>query len=155
MAAASAGLVLYRRRDGNVEVFLAHPGGPFWARRDEGAWTVPKGMIEAGEDALAAAVREFSEETGLVPSGPYLSLGEVRQKSGKIVHAWASEGDADPSCVRSNVVSMEWPRGSRRMMTFPEVDRCAWFSLEEAMRRILSSQRPLLERLEELVSVER
>src|SRR5205814_3451337 len=123
----SAGLLLFRRPGGRLEVFLAHPGGPFWAARDDGAWTIPKGLVEPGEDPLAAARREFEEETGIRPAGPYLPLGSVRQKAGKVVHAWAWEGDADPEKVMSNTMSVEWPPGSGRRVAFPEVDRCAWF----------------------------
>ena len=108
----SAGLLLFRRGAGGLEVFLAHPGGPFWADRDDGAWTIPKGVIDPGEDALAAARREFEEETGIRPAGPFLPLGSVRQKAGKLVHAWAWEGDADPAAVTSNTMKVEWPRGS-------------------------------------------
>jgi predicted NUDIX family NTP pyrophosphohydrolase len=144
----SAGLLLFRRRGGRLEVFLAHPGGPFWANKDAGAWTVPKGLVEPGEDPLAAAVREFAEETGLSPSGPFLPLGSVRQKSGKVVHAWAVEGDADPDRVTSNVISVEWPPGSGRRVSIPEVDRCAWFEPDEARRRLNPAQVALVERLE-------
>lgn len=146
----SAGLLLFRRRDG-LEVFLAHPGGPFWARRDEGAWTVPKGVVEAGEDALDAACREFREETGIVPHGPYLPLGSVRQKAGKTVHAWAWEGDADPATIVSNESRVEWPRGSGRWIDFPEVDRCAWFSPAIAREKINDAQAELVDRLEALL----
>lgn len=144
----SAGLLLYRRSAGALEVFLAHPGGPFWARRDDGAWTIPKGLIDAGEDTLAAAQREFEEETGITPVGDYLPLGHVRLKSGKRVHAWAWEGDADPACIVSNEATTEWPRGSGRVITFPEVDRCAWFDPETAKRKINPIQAELIERLE-------
>src|SRR4051812_1286665 len=108
----SAGLLLYRRTGSAFELFLAHPGGPFWAKRDEGAWTIPKGMIEDGESPLQAAQREFVEETGVAPHGPFIALGTVRQKSGKIVHAWACEGEADPASIRSNTVRVVWPPGS-------------------------------------------
>ena len=149
----SAGLVLFRRAEGGLEVFLAHPGGPFWQHRDLGAWTVPKGMINPGELPLDAARREFEEETGVVPVGPYHELGNVRQKGGKVVHAWAWEGDADPHAVTSNQTTIEWPRGSGRQLTFPEVDRCAWFSLDAARERILPAQREFLERLETMPSL--
>jgi predicted NUDIX family NTP pyrophosphohydrolase len=144
----SAGLLLYRRAvcDG-VEVFLAHPGGPFWARRDAGAWTIPKGLVEAGEDPLAAACREFEEETGIRPEGPFLPLGTIRQKAGKVVHAWAWEGDADPATIRSNPASTEWPRGSGRTVTFPEVDRCAWFPPDVAREKLIPAQAELVARL--------
>jgi predicted NUDIX family NTP pyrophosphohydrolase len=144
---ASAGLLLFRKLPSGLEVFLAHPGGPFWQARDAGAWTIPKGMIDPGEAPLDAARREFQEETGVVPSGPFHSLGTVKQKGGKIVHAWAWEGDADPDTVRSNTATMEWPRGSGRFLTFPEVDRCAWFALAEAREKINPAQGELLDRL--------
>ena len=143
----SAGLLLYRRTRGGVEIFLAHPGGPFWRRRDAGAWTVPKGIIEEGEDPLDAACREFEEETGIVPVGPYLPLGSIRQKAGKTVHAWAWEGDADPGVIRSNEMQVEWPRGSGVMRSYPEVDRCAWFTPQAAREKINAAQAELIDRL--------
>ncbi len=144
----SAGLLLFRRPRGGVEVFLAHPGGPFWRDRDLGAWTVPKGLVEEGEEPLAAAVREFEEETGIHPEGPFLRLGSVRQKAGKLVHAWAWEGEADPRRVRSNLMRAEWPRGSGRWLTFPEVDRCEWFRPNDARQKINPAQAELIDRLE-------
>ena len=144
----SAGLLLYRRPSGGLQVFLAHPGGPFWHNRDAGAWTIPKGLAEPGEDTLAAAQREFEEETGIRPVGPFLPLGSIRQKAGKLVHAWAWEGDADPERVTSNTMQTEWPRGSGRVLTFPEVDRCAWFDLHAARERINPAQAELIDRLE-------
>ena len=149
--AESAGLLLFRRTDQGPQVFLAHPGGPFWARRDAGAWTIPKGLIEEGEDALATACREFEEETGLRPAPPFLALGSIRQKSGKTVHAWAWQGDADPATIRSNTGRAEWPRGSGRWITFPEVDRCAWFDLADARGRINAAQAELIDRLQALL----
>jgi predicted NUDIX family NTP pyrophosphohydrolase len=148
----SAGLLLFRKTHTGPQVFLAHPGGPFWQRRDAGAWTIPKGNINPGEAPLEAARREFEEETGLVPGGPYLELGSVKQKGGKVVHAWACEGDADPGAVTSNSTTMEWPRGSGRLLTFPEVDRCAWFDMGIARDRINPAQRELLDRLEPLIA---
>jgi predicted NUDIX family NTP pyrophosphohydrolase len=145
---ASAGLLLFRRRSGRLEVFLAHPGGPFWHNRDAGAWTIPKGLAEAGEDTLAAACREFEEETGVRPIGPFLPLGSIRQKAGKVVHAWAWEGDADPEQVTSNTMQTEWPRGSGRLFTFPEVDRCAWFDVPTAREKINPAQAELIDRLQ-------
>lgn len=145
----SAGLLLYRRTDDGLEVFLAHPGGPFWKNRDEGAWTIPKGVVDEGEDPLSAARREFEEETGIRPEGEFLPLGSIRQKAGKRVHAWAWEGDADPERVESNVMRVEWPRGSGRWLTFPEVDRCAWFDPATAKKKINPAQAELIERLEE------
>ncbi|HEU0015719.1 MAG TPA: NUDIX domain-containing protein [Longimicrobium sp.] len=147
----SAGMVLYRRRDGKVEVMLAHPGGPFWKNKDDGAWTIPKGVLDAGEEPLAAAAREFQEETGIRPVPPFLPLGSIRQKAGKVVHAWAWEGDADPACITSNVSRTEWPRGSGRILTFPEVDRCAWFDLPTARQKLIAAQAELIDRLEEVV----
>jgi predicted NUDIX family NTP pyrophosphohydrolase len=143
----SAGLLLFRRNGTELEYFLAHPGGPFWRRREEGAWTIPKGILEAGEQPFEGAIREFTEETGIVPRGPYIELGSVRQKSGKVVHAWAWEGDADPGAIQSNETRLEFPRGSGRWITHPEVDRCGWFGLTEALRLINPSQVPLLKRL--------
>lgn len=146
-AAPSAGLLLYRNGPGGLEVFLAHPGGPFWLRKDLGAWTIPKGAVEAGESFLTAARREFEEETGVVPAEPFLGLGQIRQKSGKVIHAWAWAGDADPALVTSNSMETEWPRGSGKIITFPEIDRCAWFSAEEAKRRVNPAQAALIDRL--------
>lgn len=144
----SAGIVLYRRGPAGLEVLLAHPGGPFWARRDEGAWTIPKGVVDEGEDHLAAARREFAEETGARLDGPFVSLGSVRQKAGKTVHAWACEGDLDAASVVSNVARMEWPPRSGKWITYPEVDRCEWFAPDEARRRINAAQAELVDRLE-------
>lgn len=147
----SAGLLLFRRTHGALELFVAHPGGPFWRDRDEGAWTIPKGAVEAGEDILAAAVREFVEETSITPIEPFLSLGSVRQKAGKTIHAWAWEGDADADAIRSNSMKTEWPRGSGRWIEYPEVDRCAWLPPEEARRRLNPAQAELIGRLEALL----
>jgi predicted NUDIX family NTP pyrophosphohydrolase len=144
----SAGILLYRRRRSGLEVLLAHPGGPFWRGRDAGAWTIPKGLVAPGEALLDAARRELREETGLVPDGPFLPLGSVRQKAGKTVHAWACEGDADPATVTSNTTTIEWPRGSGRRITYPEVDRCGWFALEVAREKLNPAQSELLGRLE-------
>jgi predicted NUDIX family NTP pyrophosphohydrolase len=148
----SAGLLLFRRPKGGLEVFLAHPGGPFWKTRDLGAWTVPKGLVERGEDPLRAAIREFEEETSVRPEGPFLQLGSVRQKAGKLVHAWAWEGEADPNQVRSNMMRAEWPRGSGRWLTFPEVDRCEWFDARSARQKINPAQSELIDRLEAALS---
>jgi predicted NUDIX family NTP pyrophosphohydrolase len=144
----SAGLLLFRRGSAGLELFLAHPGGPFWSHKDAGAWTIPKGVIEPGEEPLAAALREFEEETGTRPEGPFLPLGSIRQKAGKEIHAWAWEGDADPDRVTSNTVRSEWPRGSGRWLTFPEVDRCGWFDPETARQKINPAQAELIARLE-------
>jgi predicted NUDIX family NTP pyrophosphohydrolase len=145
----SAGLLLFRRTPAGLEIFLAHPGGPFWRGRDAGAWTIPKGLTEPGEDPLAAACREFEEETGLRPTGPFIPLGSVRQKAGKVVHAWAWEGDADPTVITSNTVKTEWPRGSGRWLTFAEVDRCAWFPPDLARQKLNPAQAELIERLQD------
>ena len=154
-ATVSAGLLLYRRAPGgSLEVFLAHPGGPFWRQRDAGAWTIPKGVVNDGEELLAAAQREFQEETGVLATGPFLALGSIRQRSGKQVHAWAWEGDADPTQVTSNSMQCEWPRGSGTWITFPEVDRCAWFTPAEARERINPAQAELIGRLEALLAAE-
>ena len=149
----SAGLLLFRRGPDGIELFLAHPGGPFWRRTEEGAWSIPKGLIEKGEEPLEAAIREFQEETGYEPSGPYIELGSIRQKAGKVVHAWAWEGDADPALIRSNMAQVEWPRGSGRWISYPEVDRCEWYSPEEARRLINAAQAKLIDRLEECLAL--
>lgn len=138
---------MFRRGNGAPEVLLAHPGGPFWARRDESAWTLPKGEIAPGEDALDAARREFLEETGFASLPPFLPLGELRQKSGKRISAWAFEGDADPAALSSNLFELEWPPRSGRLQSFPEVDRVQWFGLDEARRRLIAGQAPFLDRL--------
>jgi len=151
MAKESAGLLMYRIRAGRPEVLLVHPGGPFFAGMDEGAWTIPKGEIEEGEDHLAAARREFEEETGLRPEGHFVSLGSITQKGGKIVQAWAFEGDAEPGTVRSNTFRMEWPPRSGAHVEFAEVDRAGFFDFDEAKRKINPAQVPLLEALERLV----
>jgi predicted NUDIX family NTP pyrophosphohydrolase len=144
----SAGLLMYRFRGGELEVFLAHPGGPFFAAKDDGAWSIPKGEFGPGEEPLAAALREFTEETGFAPAGELIPLGTVRQKSGKVVHAWAFEGDRDDSeAIRSNQFEMEWPPGSGRRLEFPEIDRAAFFAPAAARRKILAAQIPFLERL--------
>jgi predicted NUDIX family NTP pyrophosphohydrolase len=129
-------------------VFLAHPGGPFWAGRDGGAWTIPKGAVELGEDVLDAAKREFIEETGITPAPPFIPLGFVKQKAGKTVNAWAWEGDADPRTITSNTTKTEWPRGSGEWVTYPEIDRCAWFDVATARQKINSAQAELIDRLE-------
>jgi predicted NUDIX family NTP pyrophosphohydrolase len=149
MAKQSAGVLLYRRPPKALELFLVHPGGPFWKNKDEGAWTIPKGLIEPGEEPLAAARREFAEETGFTAEGPFLELGAFRQPGGKTVLAWAAEGDADPARLQSNLFSMEWPPRSGRQQEFPEVDRAGWFSPDEARRKLLKGQVALIEALME------
>lgn len=144
----SAGLLMYRLKDGAIEVFLVHPGGPFWVRKDLGAWTIPKGEYEADEDPLAAARREFSEETSFTAEGPFHELGSVRQKSGKTVIAWAFAGDCSPSELVSNTCLIDWPPRSGKKLEIPEVDRGEWFSLAAAREKIRAEQQPLLGRLE-------
>lgn len=148
MPKTSGGLLMYRRPAGTIEVLLVHPGGPLWAKKDLGVWSIPKGEIEHGEDPLDAAMREFHEETGFAVRGPFVALTPRTQPSGKIVHAWAVEGDCDPAQLVSESFSMEWPPGSGERREFPEVDRAAWFSMDEARRRILPGQVGLLDELE-------
>jgi len=143
----SAGLLLFRHRDGHLEVLLGHPGGPYWANKDLQAWSIPKGEYAEDEEALAAAQREFREETGYACAPPFTDLGELRQPGGKLVHIWACAGDADPAALVSNSFEMEWPPKSGRMQRFPEFDRVQWFGMEEAQRRILTGQREFVERL--------
>ncbi len=151
MPARSAGILLHRLRAGELEVLLVHPGGPLWARRDAGAWSIPKGEYGDGEDPEAAARREFEEELGVPPpAGPARPLGEVKQRGGKIVMAWALAGDLDPALAQSNTFELEWPPRSGRVRSFPEVDRAEWFTLPEGRTRINASQAELLDRLERL-----
>ena len=147
----SAGLLLFRVTDNRIEILLGHPGGPFWRRKDQGAWTIPKGLIDAGEDPRAAALREFTEETGHRPAGELLSLGSARQPGGKLVHAWAVQDDWDPVGLRSNTFEMEWPPRSGKRQEFPEIDRAAWFGIAEARSRILEGQAVFIDRLLEAV----
>ena len=150
MPERSAGILLYRHGDDGLEVLLVHPGGPFFARRDAGAWSIPKGLHEDGEEPLAAARREFAEELGSpCPDGPALELGEIRQRNGKRVAAWAVEGDLDAAAITSNSFTIEWPPRSGRHQDFPEVDRAAWFGLDDARAKLLAAQAPLLDRLAE------
>lgn len=158
----SAGILLYRSRDGELEVLLAHPGGPFFEGRDQGHWTIPKGEPDEGDELLETAGREFEEETGHAlaavardPAVPPLDLGSVVQASGKRVHCWAVEGDLDPAAATSNTFEMPWPPGSGRPRTFPEIDRVAWFPIAEARRRANASQAAFIDRLDALVSAER
>ncbi|KWT94084.1 putative NTP pyrophosphohydrolase [Variovorax sp. WDL1] len=151
MAKRSAGLLMYRRKGGVLEVLLVHPGGPYWARRDEGAWSFPKGEYDSGlEDALDAAKREFTEETGFAPGTRHLSLGEARQRGGKLVSAWAFEGDCDPEALVSNTFELEWPPRSGTLRTFAEADRGAWFATASARRSILPGLVVFIDRLEAL-----
>jgi predicted NUDIX family NTP pyrophosphohydrolase len=152
MTVMSAGILPYRQRDGVWEVLLVHPGGPFWARKDLGAWSIAKGEYEPGEDPFQAAVREFEEETGFRPAGAFARLRAQRQPSGKLIDAWAVEMDCDASRARSNLFEMEWPKGSGRMQRFPEVDRAAWFTFAQAARRIRPAQRGFLEELHETLT---
>ena len=151
MAKLSAGLLLYRERAGGLQVFLVHPGGPFWAKKEAGAWSIPKGELGDGEEPLAAARRELAEETGLAVEGPFLPLAEIRQKAGKRVRAWAVEAEADPATIRSNRFEMEWPPRSGRRISVPEVDRAAWFALPAAREKINPAQAALLDELERLL----
>jgi len=157
-AAISAGLLLFRRTHGKLEVFLVHPGGPFWKNKDAGAWSIPKGLVGEGEEQLAAAVREFQEETGFLPVGwaspttapdRFIPLGAVQQKAGKLIHAWAFEGDADPAQLKSNTTKIELPRGSGRWLEIPEVDRAGWFTPEIARNKINPAQVEFIDRLKE------
>jgi predicted NUDIX family NTP pyrophosphohydrolase len=145
MAKISAGILLFRRRPAGAEVMLVHPGGPFWAKKDAGSWSIPKGLADEGEDLLAAAKREFLEETGAAIEGEFLDLGAHKQSGGKTIVAWACEGDFDPASLTSNMFSLEWPPRSGRMAQFPEVDRAAWFSIDEALEKTTKGQRTILD----------
>jgi predicted NUDIX family NTP pyrophosphohydrolase len=147
----SAGILLYRLKTGVLEVFLAHPGGPFWKNRDAGSWTIPKGEFLDDEPALDAAIREFKEETGFTLKGPFTALSPIRQKGGKRVFAWASPGDLVPAAIRSNTFEMEWPPKSGRMRAFPEIDKAGWFTLDQARKIINPAQTGFLDELEETV----
>ena len=150
-ARVSAGLLLYRRRGENLEVFLAHPGGPFFKNKDDGHWTIPKGEIEKQDDRFATALREFHEEVGILidPKSNFIDLGSIRQKGGKVVHAWAVEGDCPAGhCLKSNTFQMEWPPKSGKLQSFPEIDRAEFFDMDIARKKIKSTQIPFLERLE-------
>jgi predicted NUDIX family NTP pyrophosphohydrolase len=147
----SAGLLLFRRPSGAIEVLLGHPGGPYWTGRHEGAWSIPKGGILPGEDPLDGAIREFTEETGFTPAGPFLPLGTIIQRSGKLVHAWAFEGDCDPARLVSITTHTEWPPRSHHMIEIPELDRIAFFGLDDARKVINVAQAALLDRLIEKI----
>lgn len=148
MAKKSAGILLYKIQNKIPEVFLVHPGGPFWAKKDDGAWSIPKGEFDDGEDPLAAAKREFEEETGTQISGDFIALNPIKQKSGKIVYAWAIEGNIDPAKIKSNEFEIEWPPKSGKMKAFPEIDKAGWFDLNEANKKIIESQSTLIMELE-------
>jgi len=143
----SAGLLLFRQRDKKVQVLLAHPGGPFWSRKDQGVWTIPKGLIGPSESLLSAAQREFAEETGYRPGGEAIPLGSAKQPGGKVVHVWAIEEDWDPADLQSNTFEMEWPPGTGRLQSFPEIDRASWFGIAEARLKILKGQAAFLDHL--------
>ncbi len=151
MPQISAGLLLYRRKNNVDEVFLVHPGGPLWARKDFGAWSIPKGLVDKDEELFEAAKREFYEETGFTATGPFFPLTPVKLKSGKLVFAWTVEGDCDPRKMKSNTFTMEWPPRSGKQQAFPEVDRAAWFALDEAKQRITPGQTALLEELRHIL----
>ena len=148
----SAGLLLFRRTGAGIEVLLGHPGGPFWVKKDDGAWTIPKGLVESGDDLLSAARREFSEETNLVIDGEVFALSPVNQKSGKVVHAFACEADIKLDTFASNTFEIEWPPRSGRRQSFPEIDRIAYFVLPVAMKKIIAYQQPFLRELEECLT---
>jgi predicted NUDIX family NTP pyrophosphohydrolase len=148
MPKQSAGILLYRVANKNLEVFLIHPGGPFWAKKDDGAWSIPKGEFEDDEEPLSAAKREFEEETGIKISGEFIQLNPIKQKSGKIVYAWAVEGDIDPVKIKSNSFEIEWPPKSGKMKSFPEIDKAAWFNLSDALTKINVGQMSLIKELE-------
>lgn len=148
MSQKSAGIVLYRIQKNCVEVFLVHPGGPYWSKKDDGAWSIPKGEFNENEEPLAAAKREFQEETGIKISGEFIQLNPVKQKGGKMVYAWAVEGDIDPAKIKSNSFEIEWPPRSGKMKSFPEIDKAAWFQLSHAQKKIIEAQSALIKELE-------
>ncbi len=154
MPKISSGLLMYRRRDGRLQVLLVHLGGPFWKNKDEGAWSIPKGEVDANEDLLLCARREFEEELGVAPAGNFVELTPIKQKGGKIVHAWCFEGDLDASSIRSNTFTMEWPPKSGKTTSFPEVDRAEWFDLETARKKINAGQMAIIDGLERLMDGE-
>jgi predicted NUDIX family NTP pyrophosphohydrolase len=152
-AKQSAGLLMFRKSANSIEIFLVHPGGPYWVKKDAGYWTLPKGEFEPDENPITAARREFQEETGFGAAGPFLELGSVRQKSGKVVFAWAFEGDCDPALLVSNTCEIEWPPRSKKRISIPEVDRGAWFSLSRAAEFVREEQRPFLDRLTQQITL--
>jgi len=152
MPVKSAGILLYRFRDGQLQVMLVHPGGPFWKNKDKGAWSIPKGICEEGEASVEAAKREFKEETGFDIDGKFIDLGELKQSSGKIVHAWAVEGDLDTTKIKSNTFQIEWPKGSGKIREYPEIDKGEWFSIDIAKEKIVKGQKEFLDRLLEKLS---
>jgi predicted NUDIX family NTP pyrophosphohydrolase len=151
MPKQSAGLLVYRMRAGNIKVFLVHPGGPFWKNKDAGTWSIPKGEYVDSEDPLAAAIREFREETGIEIAGEFVPLAPVKQRGGKVVHAWAVRGDFDAAQVTSNTFSLEWPPRSGKMVEFPEIDRAEWFTLDAAFEKINIGQRPLIDEMQGMI----
>ena len=153
MPRLSAGLLMYRIKDGAIQVLLAHPGGPYFAKKDDESWSIPKGEPGPDEDLFLTAQREFEEETGLKPAGPFVPLQPVKQKGGKIVHAWAFEGDCDPATIKSNTFTMEWPPKSGQQQTFPEIDRAGFFDLETARRKVKAAQVGLIDELETIVEL--
>jgi len=154
MPRQSAGLLMYRRRKGVVQVLLIHPGGPFWANKDAGAWSIPKGEFSGDENALTAARREFEEETGFLPAGRFVQLTPVKQPSGKVIHAWALEGDLDATAIRSNTFTLEWPPQSGVHQEFPEVDRAAWFTIEAAKEKIIKGQTDFIDELQRIIETD-
>src|SRR5262249_11031926 len=150
MSVISAGLLMYRIKAGKLQVLLAHPGGPFYKKKDLGAWSIPKGEVNPGEDLLKAAKREFAEETGITPTGEFVSLSQVKQRTGKIVHAWAFQADCNPDTIVSNQFTMEWPPHSGQQMEFPEIDRAEFFTIADARQKINPGQIPLLDELEHI-----
>ena len=154
MPRQSAGLLMYRRRKGVVQVLLIHPGGPFWANKDAGAWSIPKGEFSGDENALTAARREFEEETGFLPAGRFVQLTPVKQPSGKVIHAWALEGDLDATAIRSNAFTLEWPPQSGVHQEFPEVDRAAWFTIEAAKEKIIKGQTDFIDELQRIIETD-
>jgi len=154
MTKKSAGILLYRFREGELQVFLVHPGGPFWARKDKAAWSIPKGEFDDLEAPLEAAKREFQEETGMPVTGDFINLGEVKQPGRKIIYVWAVEGDCDPAAIKSNTFEMQWPPKSGKYKSFPEVDRAGWFSLGEAREKLHKGQIVLVDRLAEKLGVD-